>query len=212
MSADVIVVALAVVGTIASVAGFALAGYYWYARWRWERSLNWDDVLGVAERLLVEIETSGWKPDIVIGLGRSGGIWGGWLAGNLGTLPFGVVDLKYIDGPNGREVSFPAGEEILTALLPNDRQANRVLIIEGACSTGKTFREFRKTFGERFDQSRMKVAVLYQSSTCDEAIDFAGLANLEPWPRRFPWHERSAYRPYIGALRRLVPDRSESPT
>ena len=212
MSANVVIIALSVVSTIAGVAGVVLAVYYGYLRPRWMHSLNWSDAIGVAQRLLAKIERGGWKPDIVIGLGRSGGLWGGYLAGNLGTLPFGVVDLKYDDEPPERTVSFPAGEEVLTALLANHSQGKRVLVVEGASSTGQTFREFRKAFGERFDQSQMRFAVLYKNSVSEAAIDYVGEENLEPWPEEFPWHERSAYITFIGPLRHLIGARSKSPT
>jgi hypothetical protein len=45
--------------------------------WIWKRKLNWDNSLRIARLLLEKIETNNWKPQIVLGLGRSGGIWGG---------------------------------------------------------------------------------------------------------------------------------------
>lgn len=212
MSFELVQSALAVVGGFASIAGFTVTIAYIGRLWVWNRRVTWDDALRVAERLLVEIEGNDWKPDIVVGLGRSGGIWGGWLAGNLGTLPFGVVDLKYHDGPTTRTVSFPAGDAVLAALIANGNSAQQVLVVEGAASKGQTFDEFRSVFGERFDQSRMKFAVLYQSSTSSAYIDFVGERGLEPWPKVFPWHLRAGYLPFIGPLRHIVGARSDNST
>ena len=55
--------------------------------WRWKRKFTWDDVLRTAHALLKRIEDQGWRPEIVIGLGRSGGIWGGYWSSRAPPAP-----------------------------------------------------------------------------------------------------------------------------
>ena len=198
---------LSVIGAIASVSGAVISAAYYFHVWRWKRQLTWDDALRVAEQLLQQIEGSDWKPDIVIGLGRSGGIWGGWLAGNLGSLPLGVIDVTYEETPvGGRSVAFPGGWQVLSSLketYPDDRN---VLVVEGASSTGQTPREFRQELISKIPDWDVKLAVLYKNPTVAERIDFVGKADLEPWPTRFPWHARAVYRPYLRDI--LIPTKS----
>jgi len=163
---------------------------------KWRRMLTWDKSLRVAEKVLKDIQESGWNPELVIGIGRSGGIWGGWLAGNLGSLPFGVVDNKYTV-QDAFKVDFPGGKEIITALIKSHPSVKRILIVEGATSGGKTPTEFKKSFSEIFDGIEIKFAVLYLNPASIARIDFVGQKGPEPWPKKFPWHCSDLYRPYL---------------
>jgi len=157
---------------------------------------GWADALVTAEKVLVKIEGCDWKPNLVLGLGRSGAIWGGWLAGNLGSLPIAVVDILYRESQQGRAVTFPAGAEVLAALRECYGGALRVLAVEGATSTGQTIVEFMTQFQRSIAGWDVRVAVLYKNRAVATRIDFAG-ANLEPWPKSLPWHLRSVYRAHM---------------
>lgn len=163
---------------------------------KWRRMLNWDKALRVAERVLIGIQKSGWKPELVIGIGRSGGIWGGWLAGNLGSLPFGVVDDKYTV-QDELIVEFPGGKEIIAAILKSHPSIRRILIVEGASTGGQTPLKFKESFSEILGGIEFKFAILYQSPTSTARIDFVGQIGPEPWPEKFPWHSSALYRPYL---------------
>lgn len=97
---------LAVFGGAASVTGLLLAVVVWRERRRMRSQPSWDEALRVADTLIDTIQQSRFSPHLVIGLGRSGGIWGGWLAGNLGSLPFTVIDLEYEVDEIVRRVKF----------------------------------------------------------------------------------------------------------
>lgn len=164
--------------------------------WRWRRKFTWDDALRTAHALLQRINGQGWRPEIVIGLGRSGGIWGGWLAGNLGSLPFAVVDDRYTVNA-GLGVDFPAGAEVLAAIRRAYPDKRRILVVEGATSTGKTPAKFLEHFGGQLQGLEVKFAVLYKNPVSAADIAFVGKDGPEPWPDRFPWHSSDLYRPYM---------------
>lgn len=157
---------------------------------------DWTDALCMAEKVLVKIEGCGWRPNLILGLGRSGAIWGGWLAGNLGSLPIAVVDILYRDTQSGRLVTFPAGTQVLAALQEFYGTPLNVLVVEGATSTGQTIVEFMTQFKRNVTGWDVKIAILYKNRTVATRVDFAG-GILEPWPASLPWHLRSVYRPHM---------------
>lgn len=187
---------LAIFGGITSLFLFIITLAHSWRVWRWKRRLTWDDALRVAEVLLKKIEGSHWKPDIVIGLGRSGGIWGGWLAGNLGSIPLAVVDKHFVQEASGLKIVFPGGKEVICGIRENCDAKMKVLVIQGASSVGGVFRQFDTLFTEYFSNWDVKYAVLYVNPVVSFRIDFVG-RTLEVWPRQFPWHLRSVYRPYL---------------
>ncbi|HZI36809.1 MAG TPA: phosphoribosyltransferase family protein [Acidimicrobiia bacterium] len=186
---------LTVIGAVSTLLGFAKSVQLWV----WKRKLTWNDALRTAEKLLADIQKDDWNPDLVIGLGRSGGIWGGWLAGNLGSLPLGLIDDRYGQGAGGLEVSFPSGSEVLLALRREHPERTRVLIVEGATSSGKTLDAFLTFFAPELQGWDVRLAVLYQSALSTANVHFVG-ERLERWPEKFPWHSTESYRPYLRDL------------
>ena len=190
---------LAVLGALSSIAGLIIGIRYEYQRRVWKKKLTWDDALRTARTLLEQISGAGWKPDLVIGIGRSGGIWGGWLAGNLGSLPFVAIDDKYEDVEAGLSVDFPCGKSILSNVQEfySEHGTLKVLVVEGASRSGGTPQKFREQFAEILRHWDVKLAVVYKNPGSAAAIDFVGMVGPEPWPEKFPWHETDAYRPYL---------------
>lgn len=182
---------LAIFGSIASI--FSLI--YSLKFYLWKRQLTWNDSLRTAAELLADIQGSGWDADVVVGLGRSGGIWAGWLAGNLGSKPFAVVDDKY-----SPEVEFPGGAMVVENLRNTYPAMRRMLVVEGASSTGDTFRAFQNHFAGLLTEIEVRFAVLYRSPLSKARIDYVGEEGPEPWPARFPWHHAALYRPYLRDL------------
>jgi hypoxanthine phosphoribosyltransferase len=158
---------------------------------------TWRDALRKARKVLDRINQSNWDPTVVIGIGRSGGIWGGWLAGNLGSKPFLGVEEQYVPNPHGRKVHFPGAERVLSALEEFRKFGSNVLLVEGASSTGQTFTCFMERFSDQLDSWNIKKAVLYKNPAAAIDIDFVG-KSLERWPERFPWHDRRGkWRRYL---------------
>jgi len=174
---------LTIIGAVASVITLLLTIKYLLRP-------TWLDAFRMARKLLDETKQK-WEPDVVIGIGRSGGIWGGWLAGNLGAKPFLGVDVHYIQPPKGkgREVHFPGAEQVLSALEEFKKLGNNVLLVEGAASTGQTFRCFLERLLDQLGSWEIKKAVLYKNPAAAIDIEFVG-RRLERWPERFPWHDR----------------------
>ncbi|GFO80543.1 MAG: hypothetical protein A49_01700 [Methyloceanibacter sp.] len=152
-----------------------------------KNSVNWNYSFCVAEDLRRRIKT--WGPELIIGIGRSGGIWGGWMAGNLGSLPFGVVDDKY----ESNNVSFPGGADVLAALKRTHPSVRRVLLIEGASARGQTINEFRAKFADLMTDWDVRVAVLFVAESANADIEYCGRVGPSEWPDRMPWHQDKSW-------------------
>lgn len=157
---------------------------------------TWRDALRKARKVLDKINQLDWEPSVVIGIGRSGGIWGGWFAGNLGSKPFLGVNVRYVQTPKGREVHFRGAKQVLSALEEFKELGNNILLVEGAATTGQTFKCFLERFSNQLGSWKIKKAVLYKNPAAAIDIDFVG-RRLERWPARFPWHERDVWRRHL---------------
>lgn len=165
--------------------------------WKYHHKITWDDALRVAENLMKQIQNSDWKPDFVLGIGRSGGIWGGWLAGNLGTLPFAVIDDKYSPNDGSLQIQFPAGEDIISAIKKSHPGIKNLLVVEGASAAGGTPGKFKELMKNELQNLNVRFAVLYKNPASTAFIEYIGKLGPEPWPDRFPWHFSNLYKPYL---------------
>lgn len=187
---------LAIAGAISTVGAFLVALLrLWLSRKRpW-----WYNALRMARRVKVQVQQSGWKPDVILGLGRSGALWGGWLAGNLGTKPIFVIDLQYLN--KDEYVTFENIKEDLSALQKRYGENANILVVEGAASTGQTLRKFKDLCKELGFEFCIEFAVLYTSVVAERpewiSIKFVGRRALEPWPKSFPWHEDQGWLRFL---------------
>jgi len=197
---------VAVIASLTAIVVAVLGTSHFWKQWRPatvaekpanQPDITWTDAFSVAEGLLVKIEASEWKPEFVLGIGRSGAIWAGWLAGNLGSLSVAVVDVKYKETEEGRQVFFPVGRDILSAIRKASGEQLRILVIEGASSNGQTFHEFLRQMEDIVQGHEIRFAVLYKNVASSAHIDYVGIHGPPHWPERFPWHHRPAYRTYL---------------
>lgn len=93
---------------------------------------SWEDVNNGVLRLVDLVRKSNFNPDIIVGVGRSGAIIAGLLAGNLGVLPVGVIDREYqrMRG-GGRKVVIRRGVDV---------KNKKVLLVCGMLITGQTLK------------------------------------------------------------------------
>jgi hypoxanthine phosphoribosyltransferase len=187
--------ALGIVGTIVTLLA---AGYsvYRYVTGRFFR-LSMRICVADAIKVLEEIERQGWRPDLVIGLGRSGALWGGWLAGNLGSLPIMVVDKLFIETKTGRRLELPDCDNALRRLKKASDGKLRALVVEGATTTGIVFDLFEESAHRAFADLEFRTAALYVRRGCVRVPDYYSRQWEDPWPERFPWHYRAAYKRYL---------------
>lgn len=142
---------------------------------------TWSDVARGVEHLQLLMEWDAYAPDLVLGLGRSGGVIAGLLASSLGSLPLRVVDLRY--GRRGPllDVDF---QDVQSALPPD---VQRVLVVEGATTGGLTPRTAKELLERYYPRVEFKFAFLIQSVQSQFTGDYYAFlesGTLAP----LPWH------------------------
>ena len=142
---------------------------------------SWPDVTRGLEYIQNELERNGFCPDLVLGLGRSGGVIGGILASLLGSIPLWLWDLQYTKSRNTVDVEFST---LPTQFPPGTK---RVLVVEGATTSGQTPRKAQELLAKKFPKVDFRFAVLIQSVQSAFVADF--YAYLETGALGpLPWH------------------------
>ena len=198
-STDLVLASLALVGGIVSIIQLRL----WLRNWQDNRIDRFASVERHGLKLLEAIETDGFQPDLVLGIGRGGAFLGGWLAGNLGSVAIEVIDRTHQEHAT-EPVIFPHLAEKLGLMIKIYGEYPRVLVVEAAATRGNTFISFEKARLQFAPEWKCRYAVLYEVDTNIARIDFSG-RKLARTPPRYPWHKKIGYRRY---LRRSERERS----
>lgn len=176
---------LGLLGTLASLYTTALVlldrlGFY-----------SWWGIYIRSRQLVNKIKASGYSPDLVVGIGRSGAILGGILAGNLGVLPITVVDREYIWHEGTRHVKplmFVKQEEI---------KGKKILLVDAAPHTGETSKIIKDKLNE-FNPAELKLAYLFKTRYVLQKPDFY-VKDVKK-VRTMPWRFSADYREDFAAL------------
>lgn len=188
---ELILIALAIIGGAVSI----WQAYIWIKHWQENRIDNFASIERHGVRLLDQIVGSGFQPQVVIGIGRGGGFLGGWLAGNLGSVAFEVVERAHT-GDAVNPVAFPHAEAKMAYLRQSYGDTVKALIVEAATTRGTTLREFERLRTQHLPGWSCDYAVLFTNRAVDFPIAFSA-KTLERTPDRYPWHHSAAYRHHV---------------
>lgn len=159
---------------------------------------QWDHVSSGIQLLVRKMAEDHYEPDAVLGLGRSGGIVGGLIASLLGSIPLGLLDLKYSEGKHELQVHFR--KEHIN--IPAD--AKRVLVVEGATTGGITPSKAKRLLEDLFPDIEFRFAFLIRLETSQFRGDYVAYVQSKPI-ESLPWHGPKS----VTVLK--FPDRSSSP-
>lgn len=160
-----------------------------------------DELLAAVEGLAGDVERDGWKPALLVGIGRGGLAPAVYLSHRL-RLPLVSVD---------HSAGIPAfGEALITALAERTRAGERLLIVEDINDSGQTIRQIRAALAAaRADAEALRFAVLIDNCRSIESVDY----RFRTIDRRetkdwfvFPW-EAVATRDDVIAEAQSVPER-----
>lgn len=172
---------LAILGALASAAGL----YLFAEDMRSRRRFGWKQVTALVRRMLNEMQSLSYKPDLVVGIGRGGAILAGMLAGNLGHLPLVVLD-TVIDHPNGiRRVEFRFPD-----CCP-PLKGKRILLVVGELYSGEDLRHAIE-FAQLQQPAEIKAASLLTHPAAVVKPDFVGRETGKPLSA--PWRITDAYK------------------
>jgi hypoxanthine phosphoribosyltransferase len=165
--------------------------------------LPWSDVMARLKEIVKKVEGSGLKPSRVVGIGRSGAILGGIIAGNLraegGHIPIDVVERTHIGKNDPRRVISTITEPKETYrdfdLDPDDTseeprevwESGPILLVIGEAKTGRSFNSAIAWLNRRGASDIRTVALVKSKAT---TVDFY---SLEAENALLPWQFVSGY-------------------
>lgn len=180
-----------VLGGIAAIAQIVI----WIRNYFDDRVEPFSSIERNGVRLLDQITASGFRPDFVLCLGRSGALVGGWLAGNLGVEHIGLID-RIVQDDATKPMEFPAARELLEAWKKLYGEGAKILVVQGAATRGQTYINFRKLQQELVGQWNCKFCAMYKIETADAKLDYCA-RTLKHAPKKYPWKHTSAWRDSI---------------
>jgi hypoxanthine phosphoribosyltransferase len=172
---------LGILGAVASVVSI----YLFAEEMRSRRRFGWKQVAALVRKMLAEMQSQGYEPDLVLGVGRGGSILAGMLAGNLGHLPLAVLD-TVIDHSEGiSKVTFRFPDSCPTL------HDQRLLVVVGELYSGEDLRHAIEFVRQRHPHE-VKTASLLTHPAASVRPDFIGLESSKPLSA--PWRISDQYK------------------
>jgi hypoxanthine phosphoribosyltransferase len=135
------------------------------------------------DKIIAEMEKDGYEPDLVIGIGRSGGIVGGLIAGYLKAKPFRVFNWNYKNiNKDGKKERI----HILDKTIEIEKEQQKILLVKGATTAGQTPEKALVFFKEKFPDKVFRYAVLVRQKSSTASIDYCAYEVLGI--KILPWH------------------------
>ena len=135
------------------------------------RTATWRQFRNGVKKIEGLIQRDGYRPDVVVGIGRGGAIFAGWLAGNL-TLPVAIVNWRGWRQDNVRNV------EVDISVASLDVKGKSVLIAESRAKTGETCKKV-KEYIESLGPRDVSIAALYREANSQIKPDYCAYDNVK---------------------------------
>lgn len=151
-----------------------------------KNEFTWPDVEKGVDKIIEDMKKDKFEPDLVIGIGRSGGIVGGLIAGYLKAKPFRVFNWNYEEveenGTITRKHKHDKNIEI-------EKEHKNILLVEGATTTGETPNKALNFFNKKFPDRVFRFAVLVRALASTGRIKYCAytVSNI----KILPWHVKS---------------------
>lgn len=174
------------IGYFATVFGLivAIITLYKHMMVFFDNRFSWNRIESGVSEIVRSINKEEYNPDVIVGIGRSGGIIGGLIAGFLGAKPFTVLNCTYgdIKDNNGslRKVSFD--EEFTIA-----NEYKKILLVEGATTSGETPKAALEYMKKKFDHNKeFRFAVIVKEKRSSAPINYSAYSVDKI--KKLPWH------------------------
>lgn len=147
---------------------------------------SWFSIEYRSKKLIKQIKESGFAPDIIVGLGRSGAILGGILAGNMGVKTITVIDRAYKWQEEKTREVVPVSLINLEML-----RGKKVLLVDAAPHTGETCKVIKEEL-LKAQPTEVKIASLFKVLYTVQVPDY--YINEVEKVRKMPWRFSFEYR------------------
>jgi hypoxanthine phosphoribosyltransferase/quercetin dioxygenase-like cupin family protein len=148
-----------------------------------KNEFTWPDVEKGVDEIISNMEKDGYDPDLVIGIGRSGGIVGGLIAGYLQAKPFRGFNWNY---KNVKQDGEEKRIHIHDKTIEIEKEQQKILLVEGATTTGQTPEKALAFFKETFPDKEFRFAVLVRQKSSTAPIHYCAYEVLGI--KILPWH------------------------
>ncbi|MEW5923751.1 MAG: hypothetical protein AB1746_07175 [Candidatus Zixiibacteriota bacterium] len=149
------------------------------------RSKSWRSVCNAIRKIIHELETKSFIPDLVILYGRGGAIFGGLIAGNMGNIPVALFDREVIN-TDGTINTNPIHIDSLHYI-----KGKKILFVTGEVITGNQLLSAQKLI-KKYMPDGLKTASYYVCRTsCCYPDHYFIESNTKV---KVPWRLSSKYR------------------
>lgn len=140
--------------------------------------VSWKSIEKHVLFLIRKLRERQYMPDLIVGIGRSGGVIASMISGNMGIIPLCVIDRKYWWENGVRKM------EIISTLNSNFIQGKKILMVMAETFSGETIKMCKKYLSEMKPDEIMTL-VIFKGDKSPVTPDFyAELANDKmpvPW-------------------------------
>lgn len=128
---DTLLIVFSIVGGLYSLGSLVAVIFHF---WNKRVTISLRRIPGLVSKLVNDLASSNYIPDIIIGIGRSGLIFSGIISANIGTVTVGIWERKEKYSEDGKLENVEIIDNFET-----DIKGKRVLLVSGECKTGLTF-------------------------------------------------------------------------
>jgi hypoxanthine phosphoribosyltransferase len=172
-------IVIVVVSVLATVISIPAGAYYLWERYKdrdpdYEKSdarrapLSWTKVTHGATETIRRLRSDNWLPDLVLGIGRSGAIYGGLIAGNMNNLPLAILDRHLVWDRNSRQYLADHHSRIE---LPTE--CRKILVVVGEVYSGQSLTASLEKMESALKDRAVRTACLVRSMHSDVKVDYA---------------------------------------
>ncbi len=160
---------------------------------------TWSDVNKSMDNTINYLKGKSFHPDIVICLGRGGAIYGGLLAGNMGTIRIALIDRKKIsyasESMHNPYFLIKPNISVFKSLINNQGKLN-ILLVTGEVVTGFDLYHAKLFLEDKLEKSQIKNTIMTISFTSlNHASYFPDYADKNEIPnyKSPPWRKNEEY-------------------
>jgi len=164
-------------------------------------AISWNSVHDLARRLARKVIDSGYRPEVIVAIGR-----GGWMPGRILSDFLGQMDLtsfkiehyKNTQNVKAAQVRYP---------LAADVAGRRVLLVDDVADSGETFAVALEHLNSRGAPAELRTAVLHYKTSSPYVPDYYAKKVVKWRWIIYPW----AVAEDIGSFIRVMQPRPASP-
>jgi hypoxanthine phosphoribosyltransferase len=161
---------IVVVSVMAALISIPAGIYYLWDRNKAtvSKTVGWRKVEYGVHETIRRLRSDNWVPDLVLAIGRSGAIYGGLIAGNMGNLPMAILDRHLAWDRTSREY---VADHHSSIHLPDE--CKKVLVVVGEVYSGQSLTASVQRIKEAMQGRSIKTACLVHSNHSNVQVDYS---------------------------------------